>query len=128
MRGKAAVGDEESVSRHDRVEFAHQAAHRDGRLVRCVATLHALAPCRHFCRNFVRVIRLSRMKRFGFGAKRIHQCGERFARIAPQSEIRSRSASNLFGNNVDVYDALAFGRHREPLGRDLAELASDDEQ
>ena len=50
------------------------------------------------------------------------------AGVAPERDIGFCGAAELLGDDVEVDERLALGRHGVALGRDLAELAADDEE
>ena len=50
------------------------------------------------------------------------------ARIAPERDLGLDGAADLLGHDLEMDDALAARRHGVALGRDLAELAADDEE
>ena len=124
MGRKAAVGDEDAVGRHQAVELAHEAPHRDRHLLRGVALGDALAPFAHPARDLFYVFAAGRRR----AAQRLVQILEAGAGVAPKRDIGLGGAAELLGDDVEVDERLALGRHGVALGRDLAELAADDEE
>ena len=60
--------------------------------------------------------------------QRIGQVFEPGARIAPERDLGRDTAADLFGDDVEMDHRDVGRRQREALGRNLAELASDDDQ
>ena len=128
MPGEPAIGDEDRVRRQGLVQLAAEARHMHRPVARIEPRRGIVFPGLHARGDFGDIVGPRRAGGGGAIRQRLGKVFEPGPRIAPQRDLGGDAAADLFGDDVEMNHRDVGRRQREALGRDLAELAADDDQ
>ena len=100
----------------------------DRPVARIEARRGVVLPFPHAGRDLGDVVGARRTGGGGAVGQRFGEVFEPGARVAPQRDLGRNAAADLLGDDVEMDDRDMRRRQCEALGRDLAELAADDDQ